>query len=206
MPSQKVQYKQLFRGQYAVFSPQVPEIYMRDYVAAGGRIASARDQFGEVVFCVCNDKFDVDFIAQWWNQTFRIVTRTFLYDCIAQGQRLSEETYSWGVDVENGYEVVPTWKVCEWVGPTLPLPEPIHDEEMVVLLASPRRKKVVGPGSPGKDRRFGRSGLLTPAPSIESTTHRAKRRKMSRSPSRESAFSLGRLFNWGLGGEREVDS
>ncbi|KAF8197233.1 hypothetical protein K438DRAFT_1760022 [Mycena galopus ATCC 62051] len=59
---------------------------------------------------------------------------------------------------------------------------------MVVLPASPRRKKIVGPASPGRDRRSGRTGLLTPAPSIESTTHRAKRRKLE---ANESNVILG---------------
>ncbi|KAF8191837.1 hypothetical protein K438DRAFT_1762421 [Mycena galopus ATCC 62051] len=101
--------------------------------------------------------------------------------------------YSWGV--------VPTWKVCDWVHPALQ--EPIPDEEMVVLPASPCRKEVVGPESPGRDRGSGRTGLLTPALLIDSSTHRARGRKTSSLPSRESRFNLGRFDIHFPGDERE---
>ncbi|KAF7336561.1 hypothetical protein MSAN_02288300 [Mycena sanguinolenta] len=197
MSRKRVQYKQLFRGQYAVFSPHVADIYMRDYVAAGGRIATTAEEMAEVVFCICNDRFDTDFIAQWWNKTFRIVTRTFLYDCIAQGKRLCEETYSWGVDEKDGYKVVPTWKVCKWSGPALPKPE--ADNEMSQATNSPPRKKLSKDERRAEsrgERRPQRSGLLTPAPSIESSAPPHKRRRTSSISSTTSTYYLGGLFEW----------
>ncbi|KAJ6447760.1 hypothetical protein C8R45DRAFT_948363 [Mycena sanguinolenta] len=180
MSPKKIKYKQLFRGQYAVFSPNVPEIYMRDYVSAEPEL--------------CSLKFNSS--ARWWNGSFRIVTRTFLYDCIAQGQRLCEEIFSLGIDVSDGYKVVPTSLVCEWTGSILPVP--IQDEEMTPVSKSPRRRSVANerPNGSKSDRKLHKTGLLTPAPSIDSKGPPKKRGRTSSVSSTSSTYYLGGFFEW----------
>ncbi|KAJ7903279.1 hypothetical protein B0H13DRAFT_1882129 [Mycena leptocephala] len=118
----------------------------------GGLIATTQDKLQHVSFCVCNDRFDTKFISiaySWYNGTFRVVSRTFIYDCAAAGR----------LDVDKDFEIVPTWTIHEWIGAILPRkpkrkvqPEPIAEVE--VTARPPRHFS-------------GGTGLLTPAPSFD---------------------------------------
>ncbi|KAJ7911026.1 hypothetical protein B0H13DRAFT_2328790 [Mycena leptocephala] len=80
----------------AVFSREVPDIYLQYYASMGGRIATTPKEIKAALFFVCKDQSDVDFIAIWFNRTYRVVNRRFIADCKAAGKCMSEETYSWG--------------------------------------------------------------------------------------------------------------
>ncbi|KAF7346871.1 hypothetical protein MVEN_01439000 [Mycena venus] len=180
------EFSEIFRGQYAVFSRMVPQAYLHDYVAMGGLIATTQDELEHVTFCICNDRFDTKFISIWYNGTFRVVSRTFIYDCAAEGRRMCEETYSWAgklyqfpispavhafhdpVDVDKDFEIVPTWSIHEWMGAILPRKpkRKVHSEpveEVEVTECPPRRFS-------------GGTGLLTPAPSFDRDARKKRKR------------------------------
>ncbi|KAF8127784.1 hypothetical protein K438DRAFT_2141627 [Mycena galopus ATCC 62051] len=98
-------------------------------IAAGGKIAVAREEFSKVVFCVFNDKFDVDFIAHKDNgiKPFGSRSESFGEDVFMrsgpylEGLRLGSSCVA-GTDTRRGDGCV----------------------------VSPRRKKVVGLESPGR--------------------------------------------------------
>ncbi|KAF7371536.1 hypothetical protein MVEN_00008500 [Mycena venus] len=162
----------IFKGQYAVFSHLVPEPYLHHYVSLGGLIATTPEEMDKVTFCVCNDRFDTKFISIWWNNTYRIVNRRFIFDCASKRQRVSEETYSWGVDVDNDFEIVPTWTICDWSGPMLPK-KANAGQKRKIPPALIQEKEVSMPAP--RPTAF-KTGLLTPAPSIDSQARKQKKK------------------------------
>ncbi|KAJ7867110.1 hypothetical protein B0H13DRAFT_2352060 [Mycena leptocephala] len=158
-------------------------------VSLGGLIATTPEEIEKITFCVCNDRFDVKFISMWWNNTYRvcmstslsyhtinaiqIVNRRFIFDCASKRQRVSEESYSWGVDVDREFEIVPTWAICDWSGPMLPKKAKAGEKRKVPpALVQPTEVPTPTP----RPTKF-KTGLLTPAPSIDSQVHR-KRKKV----------------------------
>ncbi|KAJ7202224.1 hypothetical protein B0H12DRAFT_1080853 [Mycena haematopus] len=170
-PSTLMASADIFKGQYAVFSHHVPEPYLHHYVLLGGLIATTPQEIDQVTFCVCNDRLDTKFISMWWDNTYRIVSRRFIFDCASKCRRVSEQTYSWGVDVKNDFEIVPTFTICDWSGPMLPKKVDAGEKRKVV---PPLFQEQQLP-TPASSLRAFQTGLLTPAPSID--PHAPKKRK-----------------------------
>ncbi|KAJ7195009.1 hypothetical protein B0H12DRAFT_1082296, partial [Mycena haematopus] len=159
------------------------------HVLLGGLIATTPQEIDQVTFCVCNDRLDTKFISMWWDNTYRIVSRRFIFDCASKCRRVSEQTYSWGVDVKNDFEIVPTFTICDWSGPMLPKKVDAGEKRKVV---PPLFQEQQLP-TPASSLRAFQTGLLTPAPSIDPhapkkvkftiiflpNTHFAQRKKVS---------------------------
>ncbi|KAJ6565259.1 hypothetical protein DFH09DRAFT_1278711 [Mycena vulgaris] len=176
-------HKKLFRGEYAVFSHQVDEACLHLYVAMGGQVASEKEEIEQAVLFVCKDIFDRDFIAIWYNSTYRVVTQRFILDCKVVGHRPEERGYSWAVDPET-YAIVPAHTLLQWPGSVM---KPVK-EKSKSRTKSPQKpaslpdwvKPVLAPfvpapnpihplDKPEEARRPRYIGLPTPAPSFDST-------------------------------------
>ncbi|KAJ7494198.1 hypothetical protein FB451DRAFT_1216194 [Mycena latifolia] len=148
----------IFNGELAVFSDAVPELYLHEYIKAGGRLAKTSTEVQNAVLYICDDRFDADFIAIWYNETFRVVNKRYIFDAVTQGYRPPEEMYSWGVD--KRHYIVATYTMLRWKE-CLRAPDSESREaepttaESHDILAGRRDIDV-----------FRGSGLLTPAPSL----------------------------------------
>ncbi|KAJ7082560.1 hypothetical protein C8R44DRAFT_894728 [Mycena epipterygia] len=145
----------VFNGELAVFSHTVAEIYLHDYVSLGGRIASTTDEVKRADLYICDDRFDSEFIAMWYNDTYRVVNKRYIFDCLDKGFRPPEEMYSWAID-ENNF-VIPTYRIVEWAGYIRAKPE----------VSPPEKPSLKEKGEDIWQRLS--IGLLTPAPSMRST-------------------------------------
>ncbi|KAJ7019955.1 hypothetical protein C8F04DRAFT_1275665 [Mycena alexandri] len=144
----------LFDAHYAVFSHEVPEIYLQDYARLGGNVASNKADIQDATVFICNDQFDIDFIAIWYNDTYRVVTKRYIYDCMRLGHRPREKEYSWGVAADLA--IVPTWSLLPWNGS-------IFDKRKATVVLEERSRKRLRAMEAESGPQL---GLLTPAPSL----------------------------------------
>ncbi|KAJ7898080.1 hypothetical protein B0H13DRAFT_2337616 [Mycena leptocephala] len=61
----------IFDGEYAVFSHDVPDIYLRHYKTLGGVVVRTKEEMSLAVFFFARTEWDVEFISQFYDQTYR---------------------------------------------------------------------------------------------------------------------------------------
>ncbi|KAJ7453906.1 hypothetical protein FB451DRAFT_1259254 [Mycena latifolia] len=146
----------IFNGELVVFSDAVPELYLHEYIKAGGPLAKTAAEVRNSVLHICDDRFDAEFIAIWYNETFRVVNKRYIFDAVTQGHRPPEEMYSWGVD--KIHYIVATHTMLRWTA-YLRAPE---SESREVEPTTVKSRDILA----GRAEGFGGSRSLTPAPSL----------------------------------------
>ncbi|KAJ6523179.1 hypothetical protein B0H19DRAFT_1277044 [Mycena capillaripes] len=91
-------------------SSTTTKIFDGEQVALGGRVVSCREEIETAIFFFCDSMWDTDFIAIWYNETFRVglhlsrayissthsqvLSKRYIFDCASMGFRPPEEGYA----------------------------------------------------------------------------------------------------------------
>ncbi|KAJ7091577.1 hypothetical protein C8R44DRAFT_891410 [Mycena epipterygia] len=142
-----------------------------DWEDLGGRVARTREEMKHSVFFFAYSAFDVDFISVFYDGTYRVMDKRFIYDGASLGYRPPEDDYAYAVS--KGGRIVPAHRCIPWEG-FLGQPKPVEKPK------KKRRKRDVEDvggravvteaeeaGILGGLARFV-TGLMTPAASIVS--------------------------------------
>ncbi|KAJ7258593.1 hypothetical protein C8J57DRAFT_1515893 [Mycena rebaudengoi] len=145
--------------------------YSREYtltfatslVALGGKVVCKKADLDKAAFFFCDSAWDTDFIARLYDTTYRVLTKTYIFDCTAEGCRLCEETYSWSVSEENTVQA--TFSLVKWSGP---LKSATQKAREAAKIQAKERESVLENQAERRPMKSlpRRTGLLTPAPSL----------------------------------------
>ncbi|KAJ6534295.1 hypothetical protein B0H19DRAFT_1080774 [Mycena capillaripes] len=130
-------------------------------VALGGRVVSCREEIESAILFFCDSMWDTDFIAIWYNETFRVLSKRYIFDCASTGFLPPEEGYALaGKTITGSGRIVPAFTRLKWPG----------------FLQTPKKRKRARDDEGEKERmdlarQVGTQahawrGLLMPAPSL----------------------------------------
>ncbi|KAJ6530696.1 hypothetical protein B0H19DRAFT_1242510 [Mycena capillaripes] len=92
----------IFNGEFAVFSHNVPDVYLSDFVALGGQIVRTREEIAEAVFFFAHSEWDRDFIAMFFRSDYRVLDKHYIFDCASNETRLPEQNYGYAENYMRG--------------------------------------------------------------------------------------------------------